>query len=116
MSMYLRSHKALVTHKVQAAFETLLSDSLQSFRSPLSYKMNEVIILPAQNTFGPNSLLSFMGPIHLLNHLPVTLQTECIILENFLFPFPPKTFIPWWKWFINVFKKPLRSSWQPLIP
>lgn len=90
--MCLRGHKALVTHKVQAAFEALLSDSLKSFRSQLSYKMNELLISPAQSTFGPNSSLSFMGPIHLQNHLPVTLQTECIISENFLFPFPPQNF------------------------
>lgn len=35
-----------------------------------------------------------MGPVHLQNHLPVTLQTECIISENFLFPFPPKLLFP----------------------
>lgn len=54
--------------------------------------MNELLISPARSTFGPDFLVSFMGPIHLQNHLPVTLQTECIILENFLFP--PKLLFP----------------------
>jgi hypothetical protein len=54
--------------------------------------MNEVLISPALSMFGPNTSLSFMGPIHLQNHLPVIPQTECIILENFLFPFPPKNY------------------------
>ena len=82
-----RSH-ALITHRMPAAFGALLSDFLQ-LRSQLSCKMNELLISPAQSTFGPNSSLSFMGPIHLQNHLPITLQTECIISEKFLFPFPP---------------------------
>ena len=85
-----RSH-ALITHRMPAAFGALLSDFLQ-LRSQLSCKMNELLISPAQSTFGPNSSLSFMGPIHLQNHLPITLQTECIISEKFLFPFPPQNF------------------------
>lgn len=54
--------------------------------------MNELLISPVQSTFGPNSSLSFMGPIHLQNHLPITLQTKCIISENFLFLFSSLNF------------------------